>query len=162
LLPIPGVTIPKPDLSFLQRPTAHQWAVYDLVRKIPVGKVTTYKVRVTLYFPTYQCVYFSRIFVLLSARARLAQVSFTSALPIVCDSAGAVGGALRNNPFAPFVPCHRIIASNHYIGGFYGEWGQNAGTGKQCHRKKDMLGKEGVAFTDKGYLVGGDEFIWRG
>ncbi|KAF8522387.1 6-O-methylguanine DNA methyltransferase [Gautieria morchelliformis] len=112
-----------------KRPTAHQWAVYDLVRKIPVGKVTTYK----------------------DICVALGQ-----------GSPRSVGAALRNNPFAPFVPCHRIIASNHYIGGFYGEWGQSAGTGKQYHRKLDMLGKEGIAFTDKGYLVGGDAFIWRG
>ncbi|GAA6063772.1 hypothetical protein JCM10212_005561, partial [Sporobolomyces blumeae] len=32
------------------------------------------------------------------------------------------GSALRNNPFAPFVPCHRIIATNGYVGGFAGEW----------------------------------------
>jgi len=30
-----------------------------------------------------------------------------------------VGSALRHNPFAPFVPCHRVIASNLYIGGFF-------------------------------------------
>ncbi|KAG2090026.1 uncharacterized protein F5147DRAFT_725266 [Suillus discolor] len=31
------------------------------------------------------------------------------------------GSALRNSPFAPFVLLHRIIASNLYIGGFFGE-----------------------------------------
>ncbi|KAI5285575.1 hypothetical protein KEM54_000462 [Ascosphaera aggregata] len=33
----------------------------------------------------------------------------------------AVGNALRNNPYAPQVPCHRCIASNGYINGFSGE-----------------------------------------
>jgi len=28
------------------------------------------------------------------------------------SSARAVGNALRNNPFAPVVPCHRVVASN--------------------------------------------------
>ena len=74
----------------------------------------------------------------------------------------AVGAALRNNPFAPFVPCHRIIASNHYIGGFYGEWGQQSKTGKQYRRKIGMLAKEGVVFNEKGYLVGGDAIVWTG
>lgn len=31
-----------------------------------------------------------------------------------------VGGALRHNPHAPVVPCHRVIASNLKIGGFSG------------------------------------------
>ena len=31
---------------------------------------------------------------------------------IGCRSAQAVGGALRVNPFAPKVPCHRVVASD--------------------------------------------------
>ncbi|KAG6355062.1 hypothetical protein INS49_004143 [Diaporthe citri] len=34
------------------------------------------------------------------------------------SSARAVGSAMRNNPFAPAVPCHRVLASNGTIGGF--------------------------------------------
>lgn len=30
----------------------------------------------------------------------------------------AVGNALHKNPFAPAVPCHRVIRSNGRIGGF--------------------------------------------
>lgn len=33
----------------------------------------------------------------------------------------AVGNALRNNPFAPEVPCHRCVGSSGYITGFDGE-----------------------------------------
>ena len=32
----------------------------------------------------------------------------------------AVGNALAKNPFAPIVPCHRVIKSNGEIGGFMG------------------------------------------
>lgn len=33
-----------------------------------------------------------------------------------------VGQVLKNNPFSSsLVPCHRIIASNYFIGGFHGE-----------------------------------------
>ena len=39
---------------------------------------------------------------------------------IGCGSAQAVGQALRRNPFAPDVPCHRVIASDGSIGGFAG------------------------------------------
>lgn len=35
-------------------------------------------------------------------------------------SVRAVGNALRKNPYAPFVPCHRVIASDGSLGGFRG------------------------------------------
>ncbi|KAG1776087.1 6-O-methylguanine DNA methyltransferase [Suillus placidus] len=79
----------------------------------------------------------------------------------------SVGSALRNNPFAPFVPCHRIIASNMYIGGFFGEWGTGANargqknTGLQCNRKMEMLAKEGVTFSVEGYLAD-ESLLWIG
>ncbi|KAG2124937.1 6-O-methylguanine DNA methyltransferase [Suillus cothurnatus] len=84
------------------------------------------------------------------------------------NSPRSVGSALRNNPFAPFVPCHRIIASNLYIGGFFGEWGtgtnargRQKNTGLQCNRKMEMLAKEGVTFSADGYLA--DEYLlWIG
>lgn len=37
------------------------------------------------------------------------------------SSPRAVGNALRNNPFAPRAPCHRVVASDGGIGGFGGE-----------------------------------------
>jgi hypothetical protein len=42
--------------------------------------------------------------------------------------------------FAPLVPCHRVISSDGYVGGFYGEWGlsgakKSKGTGLQPARK---------------------------
>lgn len=73
-----------------------------------------------------------------------------------------MGSALRNNPFAPIVPCHRVIASTGYIGGFLGEWNDSAhhNQGKHVRRKIELLSEEGVRFTDKGYLIG-EEMIWR-
>ncbi len=35
-----------------------------------------------------------------------------------CRSARAVGQALHRNPFAPDVPCHRVIASDGSLGGY--------------------------------------------
>ncbi len=32
----------------------------------------------------------------------------------------AVGNALNKNPFAPQVPCHRVVASNGSLGGYAG------------------------------------------
>ena len=48
----------------------------------------------------------------------------------------AVGNALHKNPFAPRVPCHRVICSDGRIGGF--------ATGTKC--KMRMLKKEGITF----------------
>ena len=39
------------------------------------------------------------------------------ALYIGCGAPRAVGQALRVNPYAPRVPCHRVIASDLRIGG---------------------------------------------
>ncbi|MEK6896057.1 MAG: MGMT family protein [Nanoarchaeota archaeon] len=58
---------------------------YQLLRKVPCGKVTTYK--------------------------SLAKALGTKAYR-------AVGNAMNKNPYAPKVPCHRVIKSNGEIGGF--------------------------------------------
>jgi methylated-DNA-[protein]-cysteine S-methyltransferase len=70
------------------------------------------------------------------------------------SSPRAVGNALRNNPFAPTVPCHRVIAASGYIGGFKGEW-NDAPSGVNQSMKRDLLKDEGVAFSDDGMLVTG-------
>lgn len=53
----------------------------------------------------------------------------------------AVGTALRKNPFAPTVPCHRVVASNLSLGGFQGSKDPN---GPNLKRKVRMLKEEGV------------------
>jgi methylated-DNA-[protein]-cysteine S-methyltransferase len=60
------------------------------------------------------------------------------------SSPRAVGQALRVNPFAPVVPCHRVIKSDGTIGGFGGET-----TGKKIQKKIAMLRKEGVVIKEK-------------
>jgi len=65
--------------------------------------------------------------------------------------ARAVGNAMRNNPFAPEVPCHRILSSDGSIGGFGGHWGEE---GKYAGKKRDLLGEEGVKFDSKGKVKG--------
>ncbi len=75
--------------------------------------------------------------------------------------ASQVGSALRNNPFAPFVPCHRVIASNLRLGGFYGEWGTENTSGSRCSKKLEMLGQEGVEFTSDGKLKNPEGSLWR-
>lgn len=78
------------------------------------------------------------------------------------------------------MPCHRVIASNLFIGGFLGEWGKEGPKSKHtgtpvdsavggrdeaedfmCDRKLDLLAAEGVPFDDKGVLKSRD-YLWDG
>ena len=59
-----------------------------------------------------------------------------------CRSPRAIGQALRANPFAPKVPCHRVIASDLTSGGFVGKT-----SGPELRRKLRLLAAEGVEFA---------------
>ena len=56
---------------------------------------------------------------------------------IGCRSAQAVGQALKRNPFAPQVPCHRVVAANGTIGGYNGKR-----EGVEIERKRQLLAEE--------------------
>jgi methylated-DNA-[protein]-cysteine S-methyltransferase len=62
-------------------------------------------------------------------------------------SARAVGQALRRNPYAPEVPCHRVIAADLRLGGFHG-----AHSGAPLEHKRKLLAAEGVHFDAQGRL----------
>ena len=69
--------------------TEFQEKCYAILKKVPRGKVTTYK--------------------------ELAKALGTKAYR-------AVGSAMNKNPYAPIVPCHRVINSDGKIGQFaYGQ-----------------------------------------
>lgn len=51
----------------------------------------------------------------------------------------AVGQALKRNPYAPEVPCHRVVSSSGAIGGFKGEK-----KGKKIKEKIRLLVSEGI------------------
>lgn len=70
-----------------------------------------------------------------------------------CRSAQAVGQALRRNPFAPEVPCHRVVKGDHSIGGYAGKI-----EGEKIQKKVRLLMKEGVIFNDLGRVE--ESSIW--
>jgi len=82
-----------------------QNSVYSLLRKIPSGRVTTYK----------------------SIAEKLGKKSYR-----------AVGMACAKNPYAPYVPCHRVVKSDGSLGGYSGG----------LSKKIALLRAEGVELMD--------------
>lgn len=99
--------------------TSFQQRVYALCKKIPRGKVTTYK-------------------------------EIGNALGGKGQVYRAVGAALHTNPFAPEVPCHRVVASDGSIGGF----------AHGVKRKTILLKKEGV-LVKNGRIVDFEKKLFR-
>lgn len=58
---------------------------------------------------------------------------------IGCRSAQAVGQALHRNPFAPEVPCHRVISSDGSLGGY----------ALGLEKKAEILRKEALALQKR-------------
>ncbi len=79
--------------------------VYEVISKIPKGKVATY--------------------------GQVARI-------LGCKGYRAVGTALNRNPYAPEIPCHRVVASDGGIGGF----------ARGASAKIKMLLQEGVIVRD--------------
>ncbi len=105
-----------------REPTPFEQQVYEATRRIPKGKVSTYK--------------------LLAAE-------------IGCGSNRAVGQALKRNPFAPKVPCHRVVRTDLTLGGFYGQT-----EGSEILRKKKMLLQEGVDLDGRGRVSADVVFVY--
>ena len=62
----------------------------------------------------------------------------------------AVGNALNKNPYAPVVPCHRVVGSTGALTGFAGG----------LAKKKALLKAEGVELTKSGRVALRDVFVF--
>jgi len=96
--------------------------VWELMRKIPQGRVTTYGL--------------------------IARKLNTHAYQ-------AVGNACRKNPYAPQVPCHRVVRSDGSIGGFAGKT-----SGKTVQKKISLLKSEGVEVKE-GKIIDFEKIVYR-
>ena len=85
--------------------TEFQDKVYNLLLKIPEGRVTTYKI----------------------LAERLGSKAYR-----------AVGLACAKNPYAPNVPCHRVVNSDGSLGGYSGG----------IRRKITLLKRDGIKVKD--------------
>lgn len=105
------------DMKTLRKPTEFELSVYNAVRDVPSGFVTTYG----------------------AISRRLGR-----------GTARAVGTALSKNPFAPEVPCHRVVRADGRLGGFNG-----ATEGPEMARKQELLASENVVFLLDGRVAPG-------
>ena len=93
--------------NVVSRITIKNEDVYDLLQKIPKGKVTTY--------------------------GDLARALGNP------SASRIIGRILGQNPNPILVPCHRVVMSDGKLGGYrYG-----------INKKKELLEKEGLSFTDE-------------
>ncbi|CAK7227642.1 hypothetical protein SCUCBS95973_006612 [Sporothrix curviconia] len=72
------------------------------------------------------------------------------------SSPRAIGNAMRRNPFAPDVPCHRCVATGGGLGGFKGVGPPKKTVAKKLDRNGRpivMVGQEGITLTEKRTLL---------
>lgn len=67
----------------------------------------------------------------------------------------AIGQIMRVNPYAPGVPCHRVVASNGMLGGFMGE-----SSGPKVLEKIHLLKAEGIVIHGN-KVIDFDRKLWR-
>jgi O-6-methylguanine DNA methyltransferase len=67
----------------------------------------------------------------------------------------AVGNACRRNPYAPRIPCHRVVRSDGTVGGFGGKT-----SGPTVNRKITLLRKERVEIRN-GKVANFERFLFE-
>ncbi len=91
--------------------------IWNLTKKIPKGKVTTYKL--------------------------LAEAAGSKAYR-------AVGQAMNKNPYAPIVPCHRVVNSKGHLHGF----------AHGLKKKAELLRNEGIGIKNN-KIVDFEKVVFR-
>lgn len=130
--------VPTPS-SPSPAPTAHLLPIHARIQSHPT--LTPYR---------------KRLYCALLTVPRGQHTTYAAMSDYLHSSARAVGNGMRNNPFAPEVPCHRVLAADGSIGGFHGDWGTE---GKYANDKIALLKAEGVRFDSRGKVKGQ---VWRG
>lgn len=82
----------------------------------------------------------NRVYAIVSKIPKGQTMTYGEISKILKSSPRAVGQALKRNPYAPRLPCHRVIKTDGAIGGYSGIVNST--------KKILMLKKEGVQITD--------------
>ena len=126
-----GLPTPPPNVDLPSPPSSPALVDPEISSLIKTSNLTTFRQRTLLALcqvPPGRCTTYAALSRFLNSCPR------------------AVGGAMRNNPFAPRVPCHRVVASDRGIGGFGGDWGSE---GKHAQEKVRLLREEGVDVVEE-------------
>jgi len=107
------------------KPSAFALQVFNVLNDIYDGKETEPKLRLNMkHLPSYTAKVLSSVY--------LIPQGYVSPYGAVAKAVGggprAVGNAMARNPFAPLVPCHRVIAYDFTLGGYGGGFGDNLKT----------------------------------
>jgi O-6-methylguanine DNA methyltransferase len=68
----------------------------------------------------------------------------------------AIGQALKRNPDAPEVPCHRVVKADGTVGGYAGSL-----HGEHVDEKRRLLEQEGIEI-EKGKVKNFEDRLWTG
>ena len=141
-------TSPKKEASHFSSPPASDLDIKAATKsKDNIGyPATLARIRSSTITP-----YRKRLYTTLLSVPRGRYTTYAAMSDYLNSSARAVGNGMRNNPFAPDVPCHRVLAADGSLGGFKGDWGKE---GKYAKSKIELLRSEGVRFDGKWKVVG--------
>ena len=106
-----------PELPLAPKGTSFQKLVWDILLKIPMGKLCTY-----------------------GEIAR--EIAIIQGLASM--SAQAVGGAVGHNPISIVIPCHRVVGSNRKLTGYAGGLDRKAALLKLEHIDLSQLKLDGL------------------
>lgn len=123
-------------------PAPETTAIIPADQKTTLHKISTHPTLTT---------YRKRLYSTLLSVPRGRYTTYAAMSSFLHSSARAVGSGMRNNPFAPEVPCHRVLAADGSIGGFGGSWGKD---GEHASKKVKLLCDEGVKFDSRGKVLG--------
>ncbi|KAJ5510525.1 Winged helix-turn-helix transcription repressor DNA-binding [Penicillium expansum] len=110
----PQIPTPTPD----QQDSKPQKSQKAPTPTLPTAQTKKYLHRISLH-PTLTP-YRRRVYRTLLSVPPGRWTTYSAMATYLGSSARAVGNAMRSNPFAPEVPCHRVLAADGSLGGYKG------------------------------------------
>lgn len=145
-------------------PTKHTTTVTTMSKPNPTIQKSLHRISIHPTLTPYR----RRVYRVLLSVPKGRWTTYAAMAHYLGSSPRAVGNAMRTNPFAPEVPCHRVLAKDGSLGGFKGEWeravkgrgkGAGNGTGRGVPRSRQekiqLLLDEGVVFDEEQRATGG-------